>query len=132
VLVGRRRAGRTGEGVHHVQCWFCVVVPNKAKCDPGCSSDENCGPSEHCVRCGDDALGSCRACTETKDAVCKAQQPAPKQPQSTEACERDTFFDKDCDAAHPKGHVCPSNKEPEGKGACKQHALPDTWCCEKG
>lgn len=31
-------------------------------CEPGCASDENCGPSEYCMRAGTSPLGVCRSC----------------------------------------------------------------------
>ena len=31
-------------------------------CEPGCTSDENCGPTERCEREGTAALGVCRSC----------------------------------------------------------------------
>ena len=31
-------------------------------CEPGCTSDENCGPAEYCMRADGSALGVCRSC----------------------------------------------------------------------
>jgi hypothetical protein len=31
-------------------------------CDPGCTSDENCGPTERCERDDASPLGVCRSC----------------------------------------------------------------------
>lgn len=31
-------------------------------CEPGCASDENCGPAEHCVRKDGAVIGVCRSC----------------------------------------------------------------------
>lgn len=38
------------------------VDEGTSHCEPGCASDENCGPTEQCVRASSAALGVCRSC----------------------------------------------------------------------
>jgi hypothetical protein len=40
---------------------YCVSR-GMSRCEPGCTSDENCGPTERCEREAGSALGVCRSC----------------------------------------------------------------------
>lgn len=40
---------------------YCVST-GMPHCEPGCTSDENCGPTERCEREAGSALGVCRSC----------------------------------------------------------------------
>ena len=40
---------------------YCVSA-GMPHCEPGCTSDENCGPTERCEREAGSALGVCRSC----------------------------------------------------------------------
>ncbi len=55
--------GRTGE----TECFFAPCTAGsfcdpEQHCAPGCASDENCGPTEYCVRAAGAVLGACRSC----------------------------------------------------------------------
>lgn len=113
---------------------FCYANNTSAYCQPGCQSDENCGPSERCVRCGDESTGKCRTCNVSDKEACTATNtpaPAPDAAAPSETCTRDTFFDKDC-ASPGKAFSCPNDLEPTGQGTCVQTDLPGTWCCGGG
>jgi len=105
---------------------FCVTSSAyEAKCQGGCSSDENCGPSERCVRCNNSAAGSCRACNLSDADACAEK---PKADAGPATCTRDTFFDSDC-VTPGKAFSCPSTVEPTGQGTCAQTQTPGIWCC---
>lgn len=111
---------------------YCSTVNIEAKCLTGCVSDENCGSTERCVRCGDDDIGSCRACNATNEEVCKAAPAKDAGPTTTEGCKRDTSFDKKC-ASPGKAYTCDdTTKEPEDAGTCTQVNSTGVFCCGGG
>lgn len=86
-------------------------------CVAGCTSDENCGESERCVKCNADAVGTCQSCSKSDADVCKPAM-----------CERDTTFDQSCSTPGAKAYSCPSNLEPPASlGTCKNEQV--AWCC---
>jgi hypothetical protein len=107
---------------------FCYTPNGIPQCQPGCTSDENCGPSERCIRCDGPASGQCNACNLTDEEACRAP---PKEDAGPPTCDRDTFFDQDC-AAPGKAFSCPSTVEPTGQGTCTQTKLPGVFCCGGG
>lgn len=108
---------------------FCYTgSAYEAKCQPGCQSDENCGPSERCVRCSGSAAGSCRTCTVTDADACTTPKPDAGPEAGPAKCDRDTFFDKDC-VSPGKAFSCPTTIEPTGQGTCAQTDLAGIWCC---
>jgi hypothetical protein len=100
----------------------------QASCQPGCTSDENCGGSERCVKCDNEAVGSCRSCSLTDEQACKVTPPTPVPDAGPAMCERDTFFDS-TECSGKKGYKCGSMEPPASLGPCTPAMLPGIQCC---
>ncbi len=107
---------------------YCVTgFP--AECSNGCTSDSNCGGSEHCVRCGNAAVGTCESCASTNDSCVK--------PDATIAtCVRDSFVDQTCSLPDmmgrprpPVGYQCPDDMTVPSDPSCVHADLSIDWCC---
>jgi hypothetical protein len=118
------KEGRTGETAG-TSCGTCSAgqycdTDGFNECKPGCTSDNNCGENETCVRTGTNAVGTCRSCSEA--------QPGTVDGGSTSGCVRNTEIDRRCGPGG-KGYACSLDQEPEGDGSCTQSRLPGEWCC---
>ncbi len=121
------KAGRSGKtecrGLTCSAGQYCVQGNAVAtRCDRGCTSDENCGEAERCVRCGNDATGTCQSCTRSDADSC----------QTGDGCTRVTPEDREC-ASGGKAFECLEDKEPGAdRGQCTQTKVPLLWCCGAG
>jgi hypothetical protein len=104
------------------------------RCNTGCTSDQNCGPSEHCEKCGKN-VGSCVACATPAADACKtvdAGGPGPDLPSGQ--CTRSNFYDLYCtDTTKAKAYECDDNAEPASDLNCAKPDDAPSWvyCCAK-
>ncbi len=95
-------------------------------CGVGCTSDDNCGSTEHCIRCGMESVGTCQSCSDTTDH-CKTTPTPDAGP--TDPCSRDTNVDFMCTSkATPKAYDCVGN-DPIQTGCVKAMGDPTVFCC---
>jgi hypothetical protein len=97
------------------------------RCIAGCASDENCGPNEWCVKCGSEAVGTCRSCKDDGKSVC-----APP-PAEVKECKRNSDMDLMCKGAGPEplppsGYTCSDPSVVPTDKSCVNLAGTD-WCC---
>lgn len=127
------RAGTTPDcGAFTCSAGQYCVSGFPALCKNGCTSDNNCGETERCVRCGTQTVGTCQPCSRSEADACNV----PTVDAGPKECERDTFLDQ-TDCGHPGpsgmrppiGYRCPDTATvPKGKG-CVQGDLAIDWCC---
>jgi hypothetical protein len=127
-------AGRTGKSACYKVEDACSAGQycgngNGNGCLVGCTSDENCSATEHCVRCGTESVGTCRSCGDKNDG-CTVTPPPMSDAGPTDPCHRNTAVDFMCTAGLPKAYDC-FGQEPLQAG-CK-HGIgdPDVFCCAK-
>lgn len=113
--------GRSGEtdcpGFPCSAGMYCEEQTVGYECVVGCTSDANCGESEHCVKCGGDGVGTCQSCSKDEADVC-----------GPGTCERNTALDTSCTAQGAKGYNCPTDTEPPPElGSCANEG--GFWCC---
>ena len=100
---------------------------NGTGCSVGCVSEDNCGATEHCVRCGMQSVGTCRSCTDKNDGCTVTPEPdaGPVDP-----CMRDTGIDFMCKPALPKAYHC-FGSDPLQTGCVHGTGDPTVFCCAK-
>ncbi|MDB4936780.1 MAG: hypothetical protein JWP87_3752 [Labilithrix sp.] len=127
-------AGRTGKSA-------CYTIPDACSagqycangngngCEVGCTSDENCSATEHCVRCGTNSVGTCRSCGDKNDG-CTVTPPPKSDAAPTDPCERNTAIDFMCEGTLPKAYEC-FGQEPLQTGCKHGTGDPTVFCCAK-